>query len=381
VPGITSAIAVPAYAGIPVTHRGLATHFTVVTGHEDPEKGTRDVDWAALARAGGTLVLLMGVRGLPEISRALVAGGRDAATPAAVVASGTTARQHVVSGTLGTIAELAADVANPAITVVGEVAALREAIAWAEMRPLHGVTVAVTRARAQASALAGRLRDLGATVLETPAIRIEPIADVTIDPSGYDLVCVSSPNTPRLLVDAIGGDARRLAHATIAAIGPGTARALREVGIVADVVAEQAVAEGLLDAVAARQLVPGTICRSALVVGALERRDVLAEGLAALGLERVDAVPVYRTVAEPATSLQELAAVDLVTFSSASTARFLAAAHPDAVGAIRGVSIGPITTAAAREVGITIVGEAVTHDLAGLEAAVVAAAEELRGNP
>lgn len=380
VPGITSAIAVPAYAGIPVTHRGLATHFTVVTGHEDPEKGTRDVDWAALAAAGGTLVLLMGVRGLPEISAALVAGGRSADTPAAVIASGTTARQHVVSGTLGTIADLAADVASPAITVVGEVASLREAIAWAEARPLHGVTVAVTRARPQASALASRLRDLGATVIETPTIRIEPIAGVTIDPAAYDLVCVSSPNTPRLLVDAIGGDVRRLAHATVAAIGPGTARALREVGVVADVVADTAIAEGLLASIGVRQAVPGTSCRTALVVGALESRDTLAAGLPALGLERVDSVAVYRTVAE-AISAAELGRADLVTFSSASTVRSTAAAAGDAVAAIRGVSIGPITTAAALECGVPIVREAATHDLPGLEDAVIAAARELSGNP
>ncbi len=380
VPGITSAIAVPAYAGIPVTHRGLATHFTVVTGHEDPEKGTRDVDWAALAAAGGTLVLLMGVRGLPAISRALVAGGRAADTPAAVIASGTTARQHVVSGTLGTIAALAADVANPAITVVGEVAALRDAIAWAETRPLHGVTVAVTRARPQASKLSAHLRDLGATVLETSAIRIETIADVKIDPTSYELICVSSPNTPRLLVDAIGGDVRQLdRHVTVAAIGPGTARALREVGIVADVVAETAVAEGLLRSLRELRATRATGWRTALVVGAEESRETLAAGLAAVGVDTVERLAVYRTLVEPASAV-ELAAADLVTFSSASTVRSVVETLGDMATTLRGVSIGPITSAEAAARGVTIVREADTHDLAGLADAVVAAARELRGN-
>ena len=213
VPGITSSIAVPAYAGIPVTHRGVATRFTVVTGHEDPTKGASDVDWAALARVGGTLVVLMGVGRLGEIADALVAGGRDAATPVAVVRDGTLGSQETVTGTLATIATDAAAVRPPAVVVVGDVVALRETIAWAEQRPLHGVTVAVTRARAQARGLAGRLAELGAWVLEAPLIRIEPIAGPPIEPASYDVVCLTSPNSPRLLLDRVGGDARRLAGA------------------------------------------------------------------------------------------------------------------------------------------------------------------------
>jgi uroporphyrinogen III methyltransferase/synthase len=366
VPGITSAIAVPAYAGIPVTHRGLATHFTVVTGHEDPTKGASDVDWAALARAGGTLVLLMGVRGLPAISAALIAGGRAATTPAAVIARGTTPAQTVVTGTLDTIAALAADVSPPAITVVGEVAGLRDAIAWAEERPLHGTTIAVTRARAQASDLVRRLRDLGAAVVEAPTIRIEPIAGVTIDPAAYDLLCITSPNAPRLLLDAVGGDARRLAGVTLAAIGPGTAHAIRAVGIVPDVVAERAIAEGLLDALEGQ--VAGRRC---LVARAEEARDALPDGLAAMGAASVDVVPLYRTVPEAPAGVDPLG-VDLVTFTSASTVRFLAEAFPAAdLAAVRGVSIGPVTTAAARDLGVGIVAEATEHDLDGLVRAIL----------
>jgi uroporphyrinogen III methyltransferase/synthase len=371
IPGVTSAVAVPAYAGIPVTHRGLATSVTFVTGHEDPGKGAGDVDWAALAATGGTLVLLMGVAGLPEITAALVAAGMDAATPAAVIASGTTAAQAVVTGTLGSIADDAAAVAPPAITVIGAVAALREQAAWAEARPLHGRTVAVTRARAQSGDLARRLRELGADVVEAPMIRIEPIAGEPIDPASYDVVCLTSPNAPPLLLDRIGGDARGLAGLMVAAIGPGTARALQAIGIRADVVAERAVAEGLIEALAAR--VTG---RRVLVARAMEARDALPDGLRAAGAAVVDVVPLYRTVAEQPPGTDVLGA-DLVTFTAASTVRFLREAFPDAdLGSLRGVSIGPVTSEAARELGIGIVAEARRHDLDGLVGTIIEVARE-----
>ena len=369
VPGITSAVAVPAYAGIPVTHRGLATHFTVVTGHEDPTKGRDDVDWEALARAGGTLVILMGVGGLRDIAARLIAGGRPADTPAAVIARGTTPRQHAVTGTLATIADDAADVRPPAITVVGSVAGLREGIAWAERRPLHGVTVAVTRARTQASDLVRRLRDLGAGVIEAPVIRIEPIVGAPIDASSYDLVCLTSPNAPALLLDRIGGDARLLAGVEVAAIGPGTAAAIRAVGILPDIVAERAVAEGLLEALAGR--VAG---RRVLVARAEEARDTLPDGLRDAGAASVDVVPLYRTVADVGGGADAPAA-DLVTFTSSSTVRFFHAAFGDRdLGSVQGVSIGPVTSATMRELGIPIVAEATDHDLDGLVAAVIEAA-------
>ena len=369
VPGITSAVAVPAYAGIPVTHRGLATHFTVVTGHEDPKKGRDDVDWEALARAGGTLVILMGAGGLGDIAGRLIAAGRDADTPVAVVARGTTAKQQVVSGTLATIADAAAAVRPPAITVVGPVAGLREAIAWAERRPLHGTTVAVTRARTQASELVRRLRDLGAGVIEAPVIRIEPIAGPAIDASAYDLVCLTSPNAPALLLERVGGDARRLAGVDVAAIGPGTAAAIRAVGILPDVVAERAIAEGLLEALAGR--VTG---RRVLVARAEEARDTLPDGLRDAGAASVDVVPLYRTVADVPVGADALAA-DLVTFTSSSTVRFFAGASAGRdLSAVRGVSIGPVTSTTMRELGIAIVAEAAQHDLDGLVAAVIEAA-------
>src|SRR5680860_457790 len=255
VPGVTAGVAAPAYAGIPVTHRDLASAVAFVTGHEDPEKGAKDsasmpnpsrpesaLDWDALARFPGTLVLYMGVKSLPMIADRLVAAGRPADQPAAVVERGTLPGQRAVTATLSDIASRVAEegVRAPAITVIGPVAGLRDTLAWLERRPLHGRRVAVTRARAQASGLAARLRDLGAEVVETPAIRIVPrpvegeIAAVldslpaarggagpgpTSAPTaggepGYAVVCFTSANGARLFFAALaerGLDARALA--------------------------------------------------------------------------------------------------------------------------------------------------------------------------
>jgi uroporphyrinogen III methyltransferase/synthase len=276
VPGVTAGIAAPAYAGIPVTHRDAASAVAFVTGHEDPDKPESALDWDALARFPGTLVLYMGVGRLATIARGLIAAGRPADEPAAVVERGTLAGQRTVVATLATIADRAAEegIKPPAVTVVGAVAAERERLAWLEDRPLHGRTVAVTRARAQASELAARLRALGAEVVEAPAIRIEPLPVDPPDLDAYDLVCLTSPNGVRLLFERIAGDARAFAGKTVAAIGPGTARALRERGIEPDVVPERSVAESLLEALAD---VPAT---RALVARAAEARDVLPEGCA-----------------------------------------------------------------------------------------------------
>jgi uroporphyrinogen III methyltransferase/synthase len=213
-----------------------------------------------------------------------------------------------------------------------------------------------------------RLRDLGAGVVEAPVIRIEPISGPPIDPEDFDLVCLTSPNAPALLLERIGGDARRLAGVDVAAIGPGTAAAIRAIGILPDVVAERAVAEGLLDALETR--VAG---RRVLVARAEEARDTLPDGLHAAGAAHVDVVPLYRTVAEEPPGPGALAA-DLVTFTSSSTVRFFATAFAgrDLAG-VQGVSIGPVTSATMRDLGIPIVTEAAQHDLDGLIEAVIAA--------
>jgi uroporphyrinogen III methyltransferase/synthase len=363
VPGVTSAIAVPAYAGVPVTHRDLAAQVTIVTAHERPGKEHADVDWPALARLPGTLVVLMGVRRLGPVAEALIAAGKPAETPVCVTQSGTTAAQRSVAGTLASIAAdvEAAAIRSPAVTVIGAVAGLRAELAWAEARPLHGRRIVVTRARARASGLVARLRDLGAEVDECAVIRIEPIAGDPIDLTAYGLVCVTSPNTPRLLLERGGGDARALAGVTVAAIGPGTASALREVGIVADVVAERSVAEGLLEA-----LPPGLAGMRVLVARAEEARDTLPDGLRAAGAD-VDVIPLYRTLAALPRHPERMLDADAVAFTSSSTVtRFADAFGGRDLAAVRGVSIGPVTSATARERGVGVVAEAARHDLDGL---------------
>jgi uroporphyrinogen III methyltransferase/synthase len=346
VPGVTAGVAAPAYAGIPVTHRETASGVAFVTGHEDPAKPGSAIDWPALARFPGTLVFYMGVRTLPRIAERLVAEGRSPDEPVAVVERGTLPGQRTLLATLGDVAERAAEekLRAPAITLVGAVARLREDLAWLEARPLHGRTIAVTRARAQASALAARLRALGATVVEAPAIRIEPL-DAPLPPMrDYDLVCVTSPNGAELLLDRLR-DARELAGVTVAAIGPGTARALRARGVEPDVVPERAVAEGLVAALAD---VP---VRRALIARAAEGRDVLPDALRERGAQ-VDVVALYETVAEPLDddTRAAAAAADYLLFTSASSVRFYAQAAGGLAGP-RLVTIGPATSAALREHG------------------------------
>jgi uroporphyrinogen III methyltransferase / synthase len=346
VPGVTAGVAAPAYAGIPVTHRETASGVAFVTGHEDPAKPGSAIDWPSLARFPGTLVFYMGVRTLPRIAERLVAEGRSPDEPVAVVERGTLPGQRTLLATLGDVAARAAEekLRAPAITLVGAVARLREDLAWLEARPLHGRTIAVTRARAQASALAARLRALGATVVEAPAIRIEPL-DAPLPPMrDYDLVCVTSPNGAELLLDRLR-DARELAGVTVAAIGPGTARALRARGVEPDVVPERAVAEGLVAALAD---VP---VRRALIARAAEGRDVLPDALREQGAQ-VDVVALYETVAEPLDddTRAAAAAADYLLFTSASSVRFYAQAAGGLAGP-RLVTIGPATSAALREHG------------------------------
>ena len=289
-----------------------------------------------------------------------------------MVARGTLPDQRTVTGTLADIAGRVADagIRPPAITLIGPVAALRDRLAWLERRPLHGQVVAVTRARAQASELAARLRDLGAEVLETPAIRIEPrpVALPALD--GLALICVTSPNGARLFFEALargGLDARALAGVKVAAIGPGTAAALRTAGVEADFVPERFVAEGLLEALEDEPLEG----RRVLVARAAEARDVLPDGLRERGAE-VEVLALYDTVAEPLSQSQResLARATHVTFTSSSTVGFFLDGGGE-VGAARVVSIGPVTSATLRERGIEPHVEARSHDLDGLIASIV----------
>ncbi len=374
VPGVTSGIAAPAYAGIPVTHRDHASAVALITGHEDPDKPESAIDWPALAAFPGTLVFYMGVKQLPRIAEQLIAGGRAADEPAAVIERGTLPGQRTVVATLSTLAEqaAAAEIRPPSITVVGAVVALREqGLRWFEERPLAGRSVAVTRAREQSSRLAARLRALGAEVVETPAIRIVPLDGPVPDPSHYDLICLTSPNGVQLLFERLAGaglDARALHGARVAAIGPATMRALRAHGVLADVMPERAVAEALVEALGD---VP---VRRALVARAKVARDVLPDALRARGAE-VDVLELYETVAEPLSGeqLDAARAADYITFTSASTvANLLGAAGGALETRARLVSIGPVTSDALRERGLAPHVEATEHDLDGLVAALVA---------
>jgi uroporphyrinogen III methyltransferase/synthase len=394
VPGITAGVAATAYAGVPVTHRDDASAVAFITGHEDPEKEESALDWEALARFPGTLVFYMGVKRLADNAAALIGAGRDANEPAAAIERGTMDGQRTVVATLGTLAEAVEreQVKAPALIVVGQVVERHEELSWIERRPLYGKRVVVTRARAQASGLAKRLRGLGAEVVELPAIRIEPRIEsdevkAAVERIGeYSLIVLTSPNGVRLLFEAMRNadlDARALSHSkqqqvreggsagtAVAAIGPGTARALAKVGISADIVPERFVAESLVESLAAVDVSD----KKVLVARAAEARDVIPEHLAARGAE-VDVVALYETVREePSPSAIEAAqAADYVTFTSSSTVRNLTEALGDRFPThARIVSIGPVTSESARDAGLEVHVEADPHDVDGLVAALLA---------
>jgi uroporphyrinogen III methyltransferase/synthase len=381
VPGITAGVAAGAYAGIPVTHRDDASAVAFVTGHEDPEKEESALDWEALARFPGTLVFYMGVKRLADNAAALISAGRDANEPAAAIERGTMDGQRTVTATLGTLAEAIEqeNVKAPALIVVGRVVERRKTLAWLERRPLYGRRVVVTRARAQASGLAKRLRGLGADVVELPAIRIEPLLEseevkrAAAAIGDYALICLTSPNGVRLLFEALrtaGLDARALNGGAVAAIGPGTARALAECGIVADIVPERFVAESLVEALAEVE-VSG---KRVLVARAADARDVIPEHLSGRGAE-VDVVALYETVREEPKpeAIEAAQGAGYVTFTSSSTVRNLTDALGDRFPSnARIVSIGPVTSEAAQDAGLEIDVEAERHDIDGLVAALLA---------
>jgi uroporphyrinogen III methyltransferase / synthase len=373
VPAVTAGVAAAAYAGIPVTHRDAASAVAFVTGHEDPTKPQSALDWRALAAFPGTLVVYMGVRQLGAIAERLIARGRSPDEPAAVVQRGTLPDQRVLTATLATIgsAAQAENVKAPAIAIFGPVVALHDRLRWFGRPPLTGLTVAVTRARAQASELALRLRSLGARVVEAPAIRIVALDGPAPELGNYDLVVFTSPNGVRLLFERLtrgGQDARALAGARVAAIGPGTAAALGDHGIRADVVPERFVAEGLVEALAE---VP---VERALIARAAEAREALPDALRERGAE-VDVLALYETLAEPLSDAQlaEVSAADYVTFTSSSTVRFFLDSAGDRLGpSARLLSIGPVTSATLREHGLEPHVEAAQHDIDGVVQALVA---------
>ena len=383
VPGVTAGVAAAAYAGIPVTHRGTATSVTFVTGHEDPTKEDTQTDWSALARTGGTIVLYMGVKTLPRIADALVAGGMSPDTPAAAVQWGTYPRQRTVVATLTTLHDAVEreGLGAPVITVIGKVVALRDEIGWYERQPLFGKRIVVTRATSQAGSLRGVLASLGAEVLELPALRVvpldpEPLREALDRIADYDWVVFTSQNAVAFLWESLrvaGRDARWLAGRKIACVGRATAESLLARGIDADAVPDRFVAEGMLEALDERDDVHGT---RVLYVAAENARDVLPDGLTERGC-RVDVVPVYRTSGDGAGAgalRDALAAgrVDAVTFASASAVRgFIDAVGADLARRAPAVSIGPVTSDAVKAAGIPLGAEATEASIDALAAATV----------
>lgn len=380
VPGVTSAVAVPAYAGIPVTHRGVAASFAVVTGHEDPTKENSDINWAKLATATDTLVFLMGVANLPKITARLMEHGRRGATPAALIRWGTKAEQQVWTSTVAEIAAMAEreHIKPPCIFIVGDVVQLRDKLAWFDnpaMKPLFGKRVLVTRARAQASKLAARLTALGAACLEAPVIHIQPPSDgfAALDKAigeiaRYHWLIFTSVNGVayffmRLL--AAGRDSRALGGIKICAIGSATAEALQEHGLTADVVPAEFKAEGLLAALQG-QVQAG---ERALLPRAQEARAVLSEELCRQGIE-VTVAPAYATVPGKADGgkIREMLAqneLDIVTFTSSSTVKNLVQIMGDGAAELinkaRVAVIGPITADTCRQHGVRVDVQAGEH--------------------
>lgn len=386
IPGVTSALAVPTYAGIPVTHRQLATSFAVITGHEDPAKEASSLRWSGLATAVDTLIFLMGVENIKTITENLLMHGRAATTPAAFIRWGTKAEQFTLVTTLGEAAHAAqeAQLKPPAIFIVGEVVALRQQLNWFETLPLFGKTIVVTRARPQASVLTGQLEQLGAHVLEVPTIKIAPPPDpapleqAVKNLSAYQWVIFTSVNGVEHFFAALhkqGLDSRAFAAAKLAAIGTETAAALGRQGLRVDVVPKTFQAEALAEALAPH-LQAG---HKVLLVRAQQARDVLPQNLKALGA-RVNTVAAYQTLADTTqrealvTALQQNK-VDCLTFTSSSTVRNLATALESNLNLLQKTTIaaiGPITASTCRELGLNVAVQASEYTIHGLVQALAA---------
>jgi uroporphyrinogen III methyltransferase/synthase len=385
VPGIPSAVAVPAYAGIPLTHRGTASSFTVVSGSEDPTKGHKAIDWQNLAKGTGTLVVLMAWENLPGIMEALRKHGRSAKTPVALIQWGTLPRQKTVVGTIGDIVEKGkgAGLTPPVIAIVGEVVRFREQFKWFEKGPLFGKRILVTRSRTQASMLLEYLSRLGADVVELPAIHVRPIVNTTkIDAAlgrldDYDWVVFSSVNGVEAVfqrLDAIGKDTRVFGCVHVGAIGPATAEALRQRGIMADYVPESYSSNDFVRGFHKM----GISGKSFLIPRSSIGRKELPEGIIALG-GAVDLIEAYETVApeqsrDSARMLSGEEPLDVVTFTSSSTVCNLIRLLDGRVDRLTGATIaciGPVTADTARRAGLRVNIVASEHTMSGLVQALL----------
>lgn len=383
VPGITSAIAGPAYAGIPVTHREHCSQLTIFTGHEDPTKPETSLNYDKLAKADGTKVFLMGVERIDEITGQLIKHGANPDTPMALVRWATHGRQQTLIGTLGTMAVKVKEAGfkAPAVAVVGDVVTEREKINWFESRPLFGKRIVVTRTRQQAGVLTKKLAALGADVIELPTIRIEEplnrmaFGELVQDAHTYDWIVFTSPNG----VDAffkmfykLYNDAREIGGVKIAAIGPGTADKVREHHLAVDLMPEKDyVAEGLVKAFKDHHNIENS---TILWVRAEGAREVIANQLTGMGAI-VDEAIAYRTVPEKDDNLGALARLkeegaDMITFTSASTVECFLDLGVDLPAGIKIASIGPVTSAAVKKRGLSVDVSAKEHTIPGLVAAI-----------
>jgi uroporphyrinogen III methyltransferase / synthase len=395
VPGVSSFVAVPNYAGVPLTHRDFCSRLTLITGHADPAKEAAAIDWAQVATTPGTKVIMMGTERIGQIARRLIEHGMAAETPIAMVRWGTTGRQQSIAGTLGTIAQVAEQnqIQPPTVAVIGEVVKLRSKLNWFERRPLFGQRVVVTRSREQAGELSARLRELGAEVLEVPTIKLEAptrreeVVEALLELNAYDWLVFTSPNGVTTFFDYFFRqfhDMRDLGGARIAAVGPGTAKKLKELHLQVDLTPEEALASSVGEAFAKFESIENLkIC---LLRAEVANRELPA-ALEALGAI-VDDIGCYKTVSEtedPAGSVPQLldGGADWVLFTSASTVehfheRFdlpsLIAKFPH----LKVVSIGPETSKALGGLGLEPKIEAQVHTLDGLLTALLGSAHELR---
>ena len=368
VPGISSVIAAPAYAGIPVTHRGLVSQLTIFTGHEDPGKTARSLNLDAIAKAEGTKVMLMGVERIEAITRQLIAKGMEASTPVAMIRWATTGRQQTIRGRLDDIASVVHETGfeAPAVAIFGDVVNLRDELNWFEKRPLFGRRIVVTRTRSQAGALSGRLLALGADVIELPTIRIEPPVDVrafaelVVHVHKYDWLVFTSPNGVNAFFEVFYRaytDAREIGGVKIAAIGPATAQRVKDFRLLPNLQPKEFVTEGLIKSFMEEGALDN---QKVLIVRAEKTRELLAVALTKQGAI-VDEAVGYRTVPETASSdrtgtLERFRneGADLITFASSSAVdSFVALKLPLPAGVLM-ASMGPVTSRTLRRHGFKV---------------------------
>ncbi|OHD70079.1 MAG: uroporphyrinogen-III C-methyltransferase [Spirochaetes bacterium RBG_16_49_21] len=388
VSGVSSGYAAPAYAGIPVTHRGYSSSVAFITGHEDPAKLESDIKWDKIATGIQTLVFLMGVKNLPLIMDMLIRHGAPSSTPAAVIENGCGPLQRTITGTLADIPDKVrnATINPPSIIIVGDVVSLRDKINWYETGPLFGKTIAVTRSREQASSFSARLEEFGANVIEIPAIRIAPPDDTAAvfacieKIASYDWIIFTSANGVsyffKYLFDR-GFDSRKLSGAKVCAIGPATAAGLMQMGVRPELVPEKYESQDIARSLISRGEVRG---KSFLLPRADIAPKTLSETLTNAGAKAVDDLIIYRTVDEDLSNRKDLLEMlsnkklDLVTFTSSSTVqnfgKILRRYAPDEKNALKCAAIGPVTAEKAMELGFRVEIMAAQHTIEGLVEAI-----------